>query len=154
MKCNQSRPGFELMSPCPFPTMITITLRAPPKSRGHQLWACLSFFSNAAHVLFVLLGWFVRWKGIGCFVRCCFQDWFKTAFSCSFHLVFFSMHFVCMQEMHPYSGIDIATAWKKSDFISLERSDFYMMDNLSVAVHAFARHMLLSLSVDEILLLR
>ena len=24
MKCNQSRPGFELVSPCPFPTTITI----------------------------------------------------------------------------------------------------------------------------------
>ena len=30
MKCNQSRPGFELESPCPFPTTITITPRAPP----------------------------------------------------------------------------------------------------------------------------
>ena len=29
MKCYQSRPGFELESPCPFPTTITITLRAP-----------------------------------------------------------------------------------------------------------------------------
>ena len=29
MKCNQRRPGFELVSPCPFPTMITITPRAP-----------------------------------------------------------------------------------------------------------------------------
>ena len=29
MKCNQSRPGFELMSPCPFPTMITIIPQAP-----------------------------------------------------------------------------------------------------------------------------
>ena len=28
MKCNQSRPGFELVSPCPFPTTITITPRA------------------------------------------------------------------------------------------------------------------------------
>ena len=36
MKCNQSRPGFELVSPCPFPTTITITPRAPP----------LSLFSN------------------------------------------------------------------------------------------------------------
>ena len=25
MKCNQSRPGFEHVSPCPFPTTITIT---------------------------------------------------------------------------------------------------------------------------------
>ena len=30
MKCNQSRPGFELESPCPFPATITITPRAPP----------------------------------------------------------------------------------------------------------------------------
>ena len=29
MKCNQSLPGFELVSPCPFPTTITITPRAP-----------------------------------------------------------------------------------------------------------------------------
>ena len=27
MKCNQPRPGFELVSPCPFPTTITITPR-------------------------------------------------------------------------------------------------------------------------------
>ena len=26
MKCNQSRAGFELVSPCPFPTTITITV--------------------------------------------------------------------------------------------------------------------------------
>ena len=30
MKCNQSRPGFELVSPCPFPRTVTITPRAPP----------------------------------------------------------------------------------------------------------------------------
>ena len=30
VKCNQSRPGFELVSPCSFSTMITITRRAPP----------------------------------------------------------------------------------------------------------------------------
>ena len=30
MKCNQSRPGFELESPCPFPMTITITPQAPP----------------------------------------------------------------------------------------------------------------------------
>ena len=30
MKCNQHRPGFELVSPCSFPTTITITPRAPP----------------------------------------------------------------------------------------------------------------------------
>ena len=30
MKCNQSRPVFELVSPCPFPTTITIIPRASP----------------------------------------------------------------------------------------------------------------------------
>ena len=30
MKCNQSRRGFELESPCLFPTTITTTPRAPP----------------------------------------------------------------------------------------------------------------------------
>ena len=34
MKCNQSRPEFELESPCPFPTTITITPRALPASGG------------------------------------------------------------------------------------------------------------------------
>ena len=29
MKCNQSHPGFELVSPCTFPTTITITPQAP-----------------------------------------------------------------------------------------------------------------------------
>ena len=43
---------------------------------------------------------------------------------------------------------------KKSHFISSDRSDLNMIDNLSTAVHAFARYMLTSLSVDELLLPR
>ena len=35
MECNQSRPGFELVSPCSFPMTITTTPRAPPK-----IWRC------------------------------------------------------------------------------------------------------------------
>ena len=31
MKCNRSRAGFELISPCPFPMTIIITSRTPPK---------------------------------------------------------------------------------------------------------------------------
>ena len=34
MKCNQSRPRFELVSPCPFPATITIIPGAPP-------WTCI-----------------------------------------------------------------------------------------------------------------
>ena len=46
----------------------------------------------------------------------------------------------------------MATAWKKYGFILSEKSDFHMVDNLSIEVHAFLIHMLISLSVDEILL--
>ena len=45
----------------------------------------------------------------------------------------------------------MATTWKNSNFILSERSDFYMDDNLSIAVHAFLMSMLTLLSVDEIL---
>ena len=42
MKCNQSRPGFELVSPCPFPSTITITPRAPPNQKLMDTdWAAL-----------------------------------------------------------------------------------------------------------------
>ena len=47
MKCNQSRPGFELVSPCPFPTAITTTPRVPLQWRGSphstkplHYWSC------------------------------------------------------------------------------------------------------------------
>ena len=51
-----------------------------------------------------------------------------------------------------YSSIDTVTTWKKSTFILSEGSAFNMINNLSIVVHAFARHMLTSISADEILL--
>ena len=54
--------------------------------------------------------------------------------------------------MHPYSSTD--TVWKKSLFIVLERSDFNIVDNLLIAIDAFAMRMVTSISIDEILLLR
>ena len=41
-KCNQSRPGFELVSPGPFPTTITIIPRAP------QCYSFLAYFQDNA----------------------------------------------------------------------------------------------------------
>ena len=37
MKCNQSRPGFELVSPCPIPTTITTTPRANTPNQTETL---------------------------------------------------------------------------------------------------------------------
>ena len=56
--------------------------------------------------------------------------------------------------MHPCSSTDLFTVWEKSCFILSEKSDIHMIDHLSIADHAFLTHMLTSLSVDEILLLR
>ena len=44
--------------------------------------------------------------------------------------------------------------WKKLRFILSVRSDFYMIDSLSIAIHAFVSHVSISFSVDETLLPR
>ena len=54
MKCNQYRPGFELVSPCPFPTTITITPRAPPRVNCIllKIYSSLSFVLKKIHISF------------------------------------------------------------------------------------------------------
>ena len=64
------------------------------------------------------------------------------------------MRFVSVHVVHLYSSIDTVTAWKKSRFILSDRSDFHIIDNLSITVYAFMRRVLTSLSVDETLLPR
>ena len=90
------------------------------------------------------------------FVECCFKDLFKTVCSIfvKFLSNFFSMHFISIQVVHLYNSTETTTAWKKSSFIFSERADFHMINNLSIAVHAFTMHILILLSVDEILLPR
>ena len=56
--------------------------------------------------------------------------------------------------MHPYSSIDTTAAWKKLRFISSVRSDFHMIESLSIAIHAFISRVSMSFSVDETLLPR
>ena len=50
VKCNQSRPGFELKSPCPFPPTITISPRAPKSERNSttEIWTHLLRFRSLA----------------------------------------------------------------------------------------------------------
>ena len=52
VKCNQSRPGFELVSPCPFPTTITITPQAPQFE---------PFYANCGKKYWVLGQWQKKW---------------------------------------------------------------------------------------------
>ena len=61
--------------------------------------------------------------------------------------------FLYTPSQHPCGRIDMTTVLKKLYFISSDKSD-YMIDNLSIVVHASACHTVISFSVDEILLLR
>ena len=62
------------------------------------------------------------------------------------------MRFVSINVLDLYSSIDAAAAWKKSHFILLDRSDFHVIDSQLIAVHTFTEHILMSLSVDKMLL--
>ena len=86
-----------------------------------------------------------------CFERCCFQDLFNIAYRIleQFSSSFFSIHVV-----HPYCWSDIKAAWKKLYFILLDKSDFHIINNLLKAIHTFTGYILMSFSVDEMLLLR
>ena len=53
-----------------------------------------------------------------------------------------------------YCSTDTPTNSKESCFILSQRSNFHMFDNVSVAVHAFAKRLLSLFSVKEILLPR
>ena len=46
-----------------------------------------------------------------------------------------------VQVVEPYNSTDSATALKNSCFVLSERLDFHMLNNLSIAVHAFPMHM-------------
>ena len=78
------------------------------------------------------------------------QDSILALFLCNF----FSICFISIHVVYPYSSVDTATAWKKSHFILSDQSDFYMINNMSIAFLPFSRHILTSLLVDEMLLLR
>ena len=92
----------------------------------------------------------VKWPYSWCFMGFICSKQF-TAFLCNFYLTF-SLSFQLVHMVQTYSCTDIDTTWQKSRFILSEISDFHMIDNLSIAVHAFPMCMLTLLSVDEILL--
>ena len=94
-----------------------------------------------------------KWPCSYCFVGCCFKYVCNTArcIVVQFPSDFFSARFVRVHVVLPYSRIDATATWNKSRFISLDKSDFHMIDTLLIAAHAFTTS---SLSVDETLLWR
>ena len=84
--------------------------------------------SSALHVLFIFLGWFVRWEVGGRTVRICWKQ--HGAFLCSSHQAFSSICFVIDHVVHLYSSTDTSTTSKKSRFILSDWSGIHMIDNL------------------------
>ena len=76
----------------------------------------------------------------------------STQYFCVVPSSFFSISFVSVHVVHPWSSMDTVIALKKSCFILLYGPYFNMTNNFSITFHAFARHMLTSLLVDEMLL--
>ena len=119
----------------------------------------LSLLLQQCPICLVDLFWMVfemggRWPDSCCFVGCYFQDLFNIACSILVQLPssFVSICLVSVHVVHPYSSMDTITAWKKMHFISSDKSDFHMTDKLTIAVHAFANYILMSFSIDKMLL--
>ena len=70
-----------------------------------------------------------NWRYSYCFVGSAARIRLKlhVAFLCTSHLAFFSIHFVSVHVVHPYSSTDTDAARKKSSFISLKRLDFHQI---------------------------
>ena len=85
-------------------------------------------------VLFVLLGEFVDGCTTAVLWLCYFSNLFKTVRSIpvSFLSSFFSMRFINVYLVHPYSCIDTATPWKTYVLICRKKSDFHMIDSLPI----------------------
>ena len=114
---------------------------------------CPAWLVRLTCIVFVIGG---RWLYSWCLVRCCRLDWFNIARRILVLLPssFFSSCLVSVQVVHPYSSIDTTAAWKKLRFILSVRSDFHMIESLSIAVHAYVNRVSMSFSVDETLLPR
>ena len=99
MKCNQTCPGFELLSMCPFPMTVTITPQAPPstclyvavtkqKTAHHSkisieaiLFKCYNLENQAisspiSHWMIILLG--LHYILLGYVSYACFSNVFLT----------------------------------------------------------------------------
>ena len=95
-----------------------------------RLWVRLYFSCCVSLVWFVLLGFEMayKWPYSYYFVRCRFQDLFKTArcILVQFSSSFFSIRYVSIHVVHPYSIFDAATP-SKNPFL------FYRIDQTSIS---------------------
>ena len=84
-----------------------------------------------------------KWPYSCCFVVYCLQDLFNIACSILVLLLssFFSICFISVHVVHPYSSINTTTAWKKC--VLFDRSGLASI--WLIATHSFASHVLIIL---------
>ena len=114
----------------------------------------LLFQQCPACLVWMVLQMRSQWPCSCYFVGGFFQDLFSIARNILVQIPFsfFSICLVSIHVLHPYSRIDTTIAWKKLHFILLGSSNFYMINNLLITVNAFARRILMTFLVDEMLL--
>ena len=101
----------------------------------------------------VCLTWKVSGVGGKWSYNCCFVE-FASRICSKHHAESLSSSYLAfssgvLQVVQPYDSTDAARAWKNSRFISSENSEFYMVDNQSIAMRVLYMRMLTMLSVDE-----
>ena len=157
MKCKQYHSGFELASPCPFPTTITITARTPPVSVHSRCWSAKTGTSMRRDPLMNITDDLVLAFQAVSYVFCssflngsrdrrlvagqqllCEVLFPEFVQYCSYHICavpisFFSIRFLSVHVVYPYSSTDTIAAWKKIPFILLDRLDNELIDSLSIS---------------------
>ena len=119
---------------------LSLLLQQCPTCLVHLIWMALEMGTKCPYSC--------------CLVECYFQHLLSIARSIlvQFSSSFFSICLVSINVVHSYCRNGTTTAWKKLCFILLDRSDFHMIDNLLIAVHAIESCILMSFSEDEMLL--
>ena len=103
------------------------------------LWVRPCFPSCALHSLHVLLGLFLRWEVRGrtaTILMVAASSISSKQLAVFLSPSFFSKRFVRVRMLQPCNSIDTAPSWKYSCFYSPERSNFRIIVDLLIAVHA------------------
>ena len=114
--------------------MKHLHVRVKESISEHRLWVHL-YFSKSVLVRLILMIFEIggRWPYICCFVECCAQYLCSSRLAFSLYALSASMWCIFRVEwIQPLLGRNYL-------FILSDKSDFHMIDNLSIAIYAFAR---------------
>ena len=111
-----------------------------------------SWLKQPCSACIVSLAWMVckmgsKWPHSRCFVESCFQDLLKNARNINF-----SLNVSLVFRWWNYTVALTRPQLRRNLILFHQWSDFHMIDNQTIAVHAFPMSMFTSLSVNKILL--